>query len=235
VKTILYIEDDLEIGEWVKKDLERRSYAVIWLTRGEGAAEKVKQADLVVLDVMLPGLDDFSVGQRLKREAPQVPILMLSALGAVEDKLQGLSFADDYMTKPFHPDELAARLEVLLRRAGGSFGQEVVLGHITVRLDHQTVIDNRTREDIPLTAKQLQILHYFLKHANQILTKEQMVLSPSSRHSKKTSCYHEGWRDHLEGIFFGKKGTNIQYVHRRIQIKGGLCVCKGFIKLQGSS
>lgn len=177
MKRILYIEDETEIGEWVKTDLERRGYSVHWLTSGQGATEEVKQADLVVLDVMLPGLDGYSVGQRLKREAPNVPILMLSALSAVEDKLQGLSFADDYMTKPFHPDELAARLEVLQRRFGQTIGSEVRLGHITVRLEQMTVIDNRTEEEIPLTAKQLQILLYFLKHSNQILTKEQIYES----------------------------------------------------------
>ncbi|AJY75761.1 response regulator transcription factor [Paenibacillus beijingensis] len=177
MKRILYIEDEAEIGEWVKSDLERRGYSVRWLTSGQGATEEVKQADLVVLDVMLPGLDGYSVGQRLKREAPQVPILMLSALSSVEDKLQGLSFADDYMTKPFHPDELAARLEVLQRRFGQSIGSEVRLGHITVRLEQQSVMDSRTGDEIPLTAKQLQILLFFLKHSNQIMTKEQIYES----------------------------------------------------------
>jgi DNA-binding response OmpR family regulator len=101
MKRVLYIEDDQEIGAWVKEDLERRGFAVDWLTSGEGASEKVREADIVILDVMLPGLDGFSVGQRLKREAPEVPILMLSARTAVDDKLHGLQFADDYLTKPF--------------------------------------------------------------------------------------------------------------------------------------
>ncbi|WP_159883584.1 response regulator transcription factor [Paenibacillus puerhi] len=177
MKRILYIEDDEEIGNWVKTDLERRGYCVTWLTSGEGAVEEAKQADVVVLDVMLPGLDGFSVGQRLKREAPRVPILMLSALASMEDKLQGLSFADDYMTKPFHPDELAARLDVLQRRFGHAFGQEVRLGHIRVRLDQQSVIDERSGEEIQLTSKQLHILRFFIKHANQIVTKEQIYES----------------------------------------------------------
>lgn len=123
---------------------------------------------------MLPGLDGFTVGQRLKKEAPDVPILMLSALSSVDDKLQGLRFADDYLTKPFHPDELAARVEVLLRRSGRAGGQQVRLGHLAIAPDLQTVVDSRTGEEIPLTAKQLQILFYFLKHPNRILTKEQI-------------------------------------------------------------
>ncbi|UVI29974.1 response regulator transcription factor [Paenibacillus spongiae] len=171
---VLYIEDDLEIGRWTAGDLEKRGYTVEWLTSGEGASERVHAADIVVLDVMLPGLDGFTVGQRLKKEAPGVPVLMLSARSSVDDKLQGLQFADDYLTKPFHPDELAARLDVLLRRFGQTGGQEVRLGHLVVRPDQQTVTDSRTGEEIPLTAKQLQILMYFLKHPNQIMTKEQI-------------------------------------------------------------
>lgn len=174
MKRILYIEDDVEIGSWVKEDLEQRGFQILWLKSGDGAEIAVVDNDLVILDVMLPGLDGFSVGQRLKREAPDVPILMLSARTAVEDKLQGLQFADDYLTKPFHPDELAARIEVLLRRSGHSMVNDINLKHIRVNLIENTMTDERTGEEIILTGKQNQIFMYFLKHPNQILTKEQI-------------------------------------------------------------
>ena len=174
MKRVLYIEDHAEIGRWVKADLEQRGYVVEWLLTGEEALQKVKQAELVILDVMLPGLDGFTIGRRLKREAPEVPVLMLSARTAVEDKLQGLQFADDYLTKPFHPDELAARLEVLQRRFGRESDAAVTLGHLQVHLTLQRVTDSRTGEDIPLTAKQMQILFFMLRHPNRILTKEQI-------------------------------------------------------------
>lgn len=173
-KRILYIEDDVEIGEWVKKDLERRGYTVEWLTSGEEAGVKASEADFVVLDVMLPGLDGFTVGRRLKQAAPQLPILMLSARTAVEDKLQGLQFADDYLTKPFHPDELAARLEVLARRHNVQPNTEVRLGHLLYTEERQMLMDTRSNEEIQLTAKQLQILQCLLRHRGQILTKEQI-------------------------------------------------------------
>lgn len=176
-RSVLYIEDDPEIGGFVKDDLERRGYDVVWRQSGEEAASLAGSCDIVVLDVMLPGLDGFTIGQRLKKETPNVPILMLSARTAMDDKLQGLQFADDYLTKPFHPDELAARLDVLLRRYGRSIGQEVVLDHIAVRPDAQTVTDLRTNTEIPLTAKQMQILLFFLRHPNQIMTKEQIYES----------------------------------------------------------
>lgn len=193
MKRILYIEDDIEIGSWVKEDLEQRGFQISWLKSGDGAETAVVDNDLVILDVMLPGLDGFSVGQRLKREAPDVPILMLSARTAVEDKLQGLQFADDYLTKPFHPDELAARIEVLLRRSGHSMVNEISLKHIRVNLIENTMTDERTGEEIILTGKQNQIFMYFLKHPNQILTKEQIyesVWGESFMEGDKTLMVH---------------------------------------------
>ncbi|WP_276354757.1 response regulator transcription factor [Cohnella caldifontis] len=174
-RKVLYIEDDREIGSWVQEELEQRGYAVTWLLTGDGAEREVPGHDVVILDIMLPGLDGFTVGQRLKKAAPSVPIMLLSARTAVEDKLQGLQFADDYVTKPFHPDELAARVEVLLRRSGAAMPERLKLGqHILVDLADQTVLDERSGEEVVLTGKQFQILMYFLRHPNRILTKEQI-------------------------------------------------------------
>ncbi len=172
--TVLYIEDDAEIAGWVREHLERAGHKVLWLPSGEGAAERAREADVVVLDVMLPGLDGFTVGRRLKAEAPGRPVLMLSARAAVEDKLTGLQFADDYLTKPFHPEELTARIDVLLRRAGAGAPEELAVGHLKVRLKENVVVDGRTGEEIALTGKQFHIFMYLLRHPNQILTKEQI-------------------------------------------------------------
>ncbi|MBT2757291.1 response regulator transcription factor [Mesobacillus foraminis] len=173
-KRILYVEDDVEIGSWVKEDLEQRGYEVTWLKSGDGAGTKVQEHDLVILDIMLPGLDGFTVGQRLKKDAPGLPVLMLSARTSVEDKLQGLKFADDYLVKPFHPDELSARIEVLLRRSGQTAAAIIRLGHILVNLTENRITNEQTGEEILLTGKQYQIFMHFLRHPNQILTKEQI-------------------------------------------------------------
>lgn len=173
MKRILYIEDDVEIGSIVKEDLEQRGYLVNWMTSGEKAENSLEDTDLVILDVMLPGLDGFTVGQRLKSSRPEVPILMLSARTAVDDKLQGLQFADDYVTKPFHPEELAARIEVLFRRNQRTFHEVIQIGHITVNMVENR-ISKDNGEEVMLTAKQHQIFMYFLQHPNQILTKEQL-------------------------------------------------------------
>ncbi|WP_341302481.1 response regulator transcription factor [Lysinibacillus sp. FSL H8-0500] len=170
---ILYIEDEVEIGNWVAQELTERGYEVTWLASGEGAEQYVEQADIVVLDVMLPGLDGFSIGKRMKNKNGQLPILMLSARTAVEDKLEGLSFADDYLTKPFHPDELIARIEVLLRRFQ-KHEDLLTIGHLTVYTKDMRIINQQTQEEIQLTGKQYHLFQYFIRHLNQILTKEQL-------------------------------------------------------------
>lgn len=175
-RNVLYIEDHEKIGRWVKDELEQRGFSVQWLRSGEGAEKEVRQHDIVILDIMLPGLDGFTVGKRLKKTAPDVPILLLSARTSIDDKVDGLQFADDYVTKPFHPDELVARLEVLIRQRGGGLpAKRITLGkHIEVDLEAQTVYDKHTGEEIRLTRKQHQILMYFLRHPNQVLPKEQI-------------------------------------------------------------
>ncbi|CQR51879.1 MULTISPECIES: response regulator transcription factor [Paenibacillus sonchi group] len=172
--TLLYVEDDREIGSAVSADLREREYAVRWLESGEGAVEAAAGCQLVILDVMLPGLDGFTVGQRLKRAYPNLPILMLSARTSIDDKLQGLEFADDYLTKPFHPDELAARIEVLLRRTGAVLSIPLKLKHLMVYEGDNRIIEAASGKEILLTGKQFQIFSYLLRHLGQILTKEQI-------------------------------------------------------------
>lgn len=171
---LLYIEDDLEIGQWVSEDLKERRFNVIWLKDGEEALTHAEDCQLVILDVMLPGLDGFTLGQRLKKQFPALPILMLSARTSIDDKLQGLQFADDYLTKPFHPDELSARIEVLLRRNGTTATQQLQVKHLTISDQENIIINNDTGEEIVLTGKQFYIFKFLLRHLGQILTKEQI-------------------------------------------------------------
>ncbi|MBY9080045.1 response regulator transcription factor [Paenibacillus sp. HN-1] len=172
--TLLYVEDDRQIAGPVCRDLEERGYTVRWLRSGENAASEAEGCQLAVLDVMLPGLDGFTVGQRLKKAYPGMPVLMLSARTSIDDKLQGLEFADDYLTKPFHPDELAARIGVLLRRSGQTASAPLVLKYLTVYEDENRVVHTDSGEEIPLTGKQFHIFFYLLRHLGQILTKEQI-------------------------------------------------------------
>jgi DNA-binding response OmpR family regulator len=174
-RSVLYIEDNEKIGSWVKEELEQRGFSVQWLLTGEGAEREINQHKIVILDIMLPGLDGFTVGRRLKKTAPAVPILLLTARTSIDDKVDGLQFADDYLTKPFHADELVARIEVLIRRSGGIKSDRISLGNqIEVDPEGQMIFDKHTGEEIILTGKQHQILMYFIRHPNQVLTKEQI-------------------------------------------------------------
>ncbi|MCR2804105.1 response regulator transcription factor [Paenibacillus soyae] len=174
---LLYIEDDREIGTFVVQHLRSSGYEVKWLRSGEQAVEQAEGCKLVILDVMLPGLDGFTVGQRLKKAMPGLPILMLSARTAIDDKLQGLQFADDYVTKPFHPDELTARIEVLLRRSGNHAPEALQVKHLLVHERENRIVNGETGEEILLSGKQFHIFNYLLRHLGQIMTKEQIYES----------------------------------------------------------
>lgn len=170
---VLYVEDENEIGSWVKADLTERGYDVTWLKSGEKVGNYTVKADLAIIDVMLPGLDGFSIGKRIKNEEKDLPILMLTARTAVEDKVEGLRFADDYLTKPFHPDELAARIEVLLRRFQKN-NDILEIKHLRIHTKDLRIRHKMTDEEILLTGKQYHLFQYFIRHLNQILTKEQL-------------------------------------------------------------
>ncbi|MBB6634058.1 response regulator transcription factor [Cohnella thailandensis] len=171
---LLYIEDDKEIADFVRGLLKERGYEVIWLASGERAVEEASGCHLALLDVMLPGLDGFTVGQRLKKAEPALPILMITARTSIDDKLQGLQFADDYLTKPFHPEELLARIEVLLRRFRTSGAEPMAVKHLLVYEQENRIVNGDSGEEILLTGKQFHIFHYLLRHAGQIKTKEQI-------------------------------------------------------------
>ncbi|WP_163582867.1 response regulator transcription factor [Gracilibacillus saliphilus] len=189
---VLYIEDESEIGSWVSDVLREKGYEVIWLTSGDKLNQYLSTVDIAILDIMLPGLDGFSIGKRLKRENADLPVIMLSARTAVEDKLEGLSFADDYVTKPFHPEELVARIEVMLRRFQKN--HEVLhMQHLEVYPKEMRIIDQHKNEEIQLTGKQFYLFQYFLQHANQILTKEQLyegIWGESYMEGDKTLMVH---------------------------------------------
>lgn len=169
---ILYIEDEFEIGNWVTNLLKEKGYMITWLKSADREID-LTGIDLAIIDVMLPGLDGFSIGKRIKKENNNLPILMLSARTAIEDKIEGLSFADDYLTKPFHPDELFARIEVLLRRFQKN--EDILsIGHLKIRTKDLRIIDQNKNEEIQLTGKQYFLFQFFIRHLNQILTKEQL-------------------------------------------------------------
>ncbi|MCR6105881.1 response regulator transcription factor [Salipaludibacillus agaradhaerens] len=171
---ILYIEDDNEVGDLVKQNLIDNGYELTWLKSGNQFDRYLDKVEMVILDIMLPGLDGFTVGQRIKEMNETIPILFLTARTAIEDKLKGLEFADDYLTKPFHPKELLLRIDILLRRFEKVTLDVVYIDHLKVDLKANQIFNTEMNEEIFLTEKQFKIFHYLLRNTNQILTKEQI-------------------------------------------------------------
>ena len=171
---ILYIEDDNEIGDIVQDALIKKGYNVIYLKSGNDYQQYLDHVHIIVLDVMLPGLDGFTIGQRIKELKKDITIIYLTALTAIEDKIKGFENADDYMTKPFDPRELIIRIEKLLVRFEKVSERFFRVKHLDVDLDASQIINNETNEEVILTRIQYKILSYLLKNHDQILTKEQI-------------------------------------------------------------
>jgi len=170
---ILVIEDDAPIADFVRRGLTYEGYTVEVVANGEAglAAARDRPPDLVVLDVMLPGLDGFAVCQRL-RAAGDVPILMLTARDAVSDRVTGLdSGADDYLTKPFAFEELLARIRALLRRTRPTAGEPPLrFADLTMDLAARQVW--RGERPVDLTAREFDLLELLMRHPGQVLTRD---------------------------------------------------------------
>lgn len=173
MQRILIIEDETEISSYLRRGLTFEGFAVEVANNGPSglAAARERPPDLVVLDLMLPGIDGLEVAQRL-RAASEVPIIILTARDAVPDRVKGLeSGADDYLVKPFAFDELLARIRVQLRRRQSAQQNDVLrYGSLTMDTSAREVRIGERR--VELTAKEYELLEQFMRHPQQVLTRE---------------------------------------------------------------
>jgi two-component system, OmpR family, response regulator MprA len=169
---VLVVDDDPNILSMLRRTLGFEGYVVTVAPDGEGAMRSAERErpDAVVLDVMLPGIDGLDVCRRL-RDRYGVPILLLTARGLVPDRVAGLDAgADDYLPKPFAVDELLARLRALLRRASAEHGEVLQFGDLSLIPATREVF--RAGRKIELTAREFDLLEFFLRHPRQVLTRE---------------------------------------------------------------
>lgn len=169
---ILVIEDEPKIAGFIHRGLTYEGFRVQVANDGEAGLSAAREnlPDLIVLDVMLPGLDGIEVCRRLRAGGP-VPILMLTAKDAVADRVKGLeSGADDYLTKPFAFEELLARVRALLRRVRPN--EETILKFADLTLNVSTRQVTRGVRKVDLTTKEFDLLHFFMMHPRQVLTRE---------------------------------------------------------------
>jgi len=176
---VLVVEDDPTVAEVITTYLRAADFDVRHTTRGEAGLELAATArpDLVVLDVMLPGIDGLEVCRRLRARDPSVAVVMLTALGEEDDRLAGLETgADDYVTKPFSPRELVLRVRSVLRRAQGRpDGAEVTLrqGPLTVEPAAHRVTRNGT--EVNLTLREFDLLHHLMRHPGRVFSRAELL------------------------------------------------------------
>lgn len=174
---ILVVEDEVSLARFLQLELTHEGYQVETAQNGYEALGRINEErwDLVLLDLMLPGLDGFEVCRRI-REQMDVPIIMLTAKDATQDKVKGLDTgADDYITKPFAVQELLARIRARLRRAGTARqeGDKLVIGDLVICLGTRQV--TRSGQIIPLTRREFDLLAYLAENAGLVLSRETIL------------------------------------------------------------
>ena len=170
---ILIVDDDPRITDLLRRILAYEGYSVAIAATGNMALTRTleRAPDLIILDVMLPGIDGLEVARRLRAAGDNVPILMLTARDAVKDRVKGLETgADDYLVKPFANEELVARVKAMLRRNLAE--RQEVLRYANVELDTGTRVAHRGGREIELSPTEYELLSLFLRRPRQVLTRD---------------------------------------------------------------
>jgi two-component system, OmpR family, response regulator len=173
---VLVVEDEPRMAALLERGLEEAGYAVDVAANGEDGVWMATENpyDAVVLDVLLPDVDGFSVCRRIRAAGRWAPVLMLTARDAVPDRVEGLDAgADDYLTKPFSYEELLARIRALVRR--GAHERPAVLSVGDLTLDPATKMVRRGDRSVDLTAKEFAMLECFMRHPGEVLTRTQLL------------------------------------------------------------
>ena len=174
---ILVIEDEHKVANAIKKGLEQEAYAVDVAYDGEQGFDlaSTEDYDVIVLDLMLPKMDGMEICQKLRKEENNhTPILMLTAKGQLDDKINGLNAgADDYLVKPFAFSELLARIRALARRPKNGLSSVLTIEDLS--FNTLTFEVKRAGKQIKLSKKEFALLEYFLRHQGQLLTKDQII------------------------------------------------------------
>ncbi len=173
---VLVVEDEHKIANAIKKGLQREPYAVDIVHDGiEGYdLASSEQFDVIILDIMLPGMDGLEICKRLREQNNHTPILLLTAKSQIEDKVTGFNLgADDYLTKPFAFAELLVRIKALTRRPQSSIGTVLTVGDLVVDTNNYEV--KRAQQKVRLSNKEYSLLEYLVRHKNKVITKEQII------------------------------------------------------------
>ena len=176
---VLVVDDEAVLAEMVSMALRYEGWNIA--TAGDGAAAlesaRSQRPDVVVLDVMLPDMSGLDVLRKLREESPQLPVLLLTAKDAVEDRIAGLTAGgDDYVTKPFSLEEVVLRLRALLRRTGVTTedsGAQLIVGDLVLNEDSHDV--TRAGEPVSLTSTEFELLRFMMRNSKRVLSKAQIL------------------------------------------------------------
>ncbi|MDP3970088.1 MAG: response regulator transcription factor [bacterium] len=174
--TILIVEDEIKLGQILKEGLELQGFkADVRINGREGLDQALAyDYDVIILDIIMPEMDGFEVCIKLRSVGKDTPIIMLTAREMTEDKIRGLnSGADDYLIKPFDLEELVARIRALLRRPRGIVGKSIKVGDLVLNVSSREV--KLKDQAIDLSTTEFDLLHYLMRHPNQVLSREQII------------------------------------------------------------
>lgn len=195
---ILVVEDDKKVAAFLQKGLREEQYAVDVCYEGQDAVFEAQSNpyDVIILDIMLPGMDGFSICKELRQNNVLTPILMLTAKDSLEDKVTGLSEgADDYLTKPFSFEELLARIRALLRRSQDYKAGILKVGDL--ELDPLRRVVSRSGEKITLSGKEFALLEYLMRNQGRIVSQSKIIEHVWDRNFEGTSNIVNVYINHL--------------------------------------
>lgn len=209
---ILIIEDEKPLSDILKELLEKQKYMVDAVYNGIDGMDYGLSGiyDLILLDIMLPGMNGVEVLKQLRREKIKTPIIMLTAKSEVDDKVTGLDYgADDYVTKPFETRELMARIRSATRRKGEIIGDQLVYSDLTI--DKGTMKAMTDLEEVKLSLKEFQILEILMANQGQIITKEQFA-------EKIWGYEFDGEYNSVE-VYISFVRKKLKFIKSKVQIK----------------
>lgn len=221
---ILIVEDEEALAGALEHILQKAGHTTDWVADGQTALDYIRgfPYDLVLLDIMLPRLDGISVLRQVRTEGVQTPVLMLTARTTVPDKVKGLNAgADDYLTKPFDPEELLARVGAMTRRKGAMVLNEVSYEDLT--LDFNTVTLHCGSQDVQLSPKEFQIARLMLTEPNMTFSKELLITRAWGMDSEATDNNVEAYISFLRKKlrYLGSRVTirNFQKIGYRLEVQ----------------
>jgi DNA-binding response OmpR family regulator len=209
---LLLVEDNVPLADELTASLQRQGYAVDWLADGRDAVYQGQSEpyDLIILDLGLPGLPGLEILTQWRAGGLLAPVLILTARGSWAERIEGLKAgADDYLSKPFHPEELQLRIQALVRRARGLANQPR-LEAAGLHLDEARQCVNRDGLDVQLTAAEFRLLRYFMLHPQQILSKGHLAEHLYDGETERDSNVLEVHVNHLRR----KLGRSVIETHR---------------------